>query len=506
MTLIRKLSVLVLISACPTSAWPSDYLSPGDWPQFRGRRASGVAEGQVTPVSWDVSTPTNIRWKTAIPGLGLASPIVCRGCVYIVTAVGADSDPSLRVGLYGNIAPVADEGVQSWELYCLSQSIGQICWKRTLHQGVPAIKRHTKASHANSTPATDGRHIVVNLGSEGLYCLDLCGNLRWKQELGALDSGYYQVPAAQWGFGSSPIIYQNMVIVQADVQKDSFLAAFDVCTGCELWRVSRQDVPTWSTPAIVDGPDRTELIVNGYRHTGGYDPWTGQELWKIKGGGDIPVPTPIAGHGLIFLSSAHGSSRPLRAVRMGVTGDITPTADANSCENIAWSLPRDGIYMQTPIIHGPHLYACKINGVLSCYDARSGELLYRERLGNGSTGFTASPVAAGNRLYFTNEEGEVFVVRAGAEFELLASNSMNDICMATPAISNGMLIIRTKNSIYAIEKPRRYEQFVSRPMRHRTGVRLPVIRSSIWLRLTGTPMFSSCWPMRGNHIWRGTKP
>ena len=450
MARLRLIAPLLLISNAALTLSASDLISPGDWPQFRGHQASGVADGPAPPVSWDVSTEHRIGWKTAIPGLGLACPIVSGDSVFIVTATGAQPEPGLRVGLYGDIAPVADEGVQTWELYCLSWCSGQVRWKRVLHRGVPTIKRHTKSSHANSTPVTDGRHIVVNLGSEGLYCLDLCGNLLWKQNLGALDSGYFRVPAAQWGFGSSPIIYRNMVIVQADVQQDSFLAAFDVCSGCELWRVERQDVPTWSTPAIVEGPDRTELIVNGYRHTGGYDPWTGRELWKITGGGDIPVPTPISAFGLIFLSSAHGSSRPLRAIHTGVTGDITPSTTTESTDQIAWSLPRDGIYMQTPLVYGPYLYACRNSGILSCYNARTGERLYRERLGDGSTGFTASPVAADGRLYFTSEMGDVFVVQAGPEFELLATNRMHEVCMATPAISNGMLIVRTKGHVYGI--------------------------------------------------------
>ncbi len=452
MRLLCAFSASIVLAAFPSPALSGDFLSPDDWPQFRGPQASGVSQ-EPAPTSWDVAASTNVRWKTEIPGLGLASPIVCGESVFVVTAVGAQADPSLKVGLYGDIASVADEGVLTWELYCLHRSSGQVCWQRTLYQGVPKIKRHTKASHANSTPATDGRYVVVNLGSEGLYCFDLCGNLQWKRDLGVLDSGFFRVPAAQWGFGSSPIIYEGMVIVQADVQQDSFLAAFDVCSGSELWRVARKDVPTWSTPTLVEGPERAELVVNGYHHSGGYDPWTGRELWKFTGGGDIPVPTPITAHGLVYLSSAHGPSRPLRAIRPGASGDITLTGDAKSSEHVAWSHPREGIYMQTPLVYGPHLYACRGNGILSCYDARTGERLYRERLGSSNTGFTASPVAAGGRLYFTSEEGNVYVVRAGAEFELLATNSMEDVCMATPAISGRMLIVRTKGHVYAIERP-----------------------------------------------------
>jgi outer membrane protein assembly factor BamB len=448
-------SLLLLAFILPVSAFAGDRLSPDDWPQFRGRHAAGIANGRNYPVTWDVKTGDNIAWKTAIPGLGHASPIISGESVFIVTARSSNLKPELRIGLYGNIAPVQNETSHVWELYCLSKQTGEILWKRTLHEGLPKIKRHTKATHANSTPATDGRYLVVFLGSEGLYCYDLCGNLLWNRDLGILDSGYYRVPAAQWGFGSSPIIYKNMTIVQCDVQQDSYLAAYDLRDGRELWRTSRQDVPSWGTPTLYEGENRTELIVNGYNHAGGYDPLTGKELWRLGNGGDIPVPTPIVAHGLIFLSSAHGRQAPLCAITVGATGDITPQGNETSNDQITWYKKRDGIYMQTPLVYGEYLYACKGNGVLSCYKARTGERLYRERLGRGNTGFTASAVAADGKLYFTSEDGAICVVQAGPEFKLLATNSMGEICMATPAASQGMLFFRAKNHVYGIGEPRR---------------------------------------------------
>jgi outer membrane protein assembly factor BamB len=374
--------------------------------------------------------------------------------VFVVTAQSDNKDPQLRVGLYGDIASVPTELPHTWRLTCLCKHSGRVLWKRGLHEGVPRIKRHTKASHANSTPASDGVHVVVFLGSEGLHCYDVCGNRLWKKDLGLLDSGYYVVPAAQWGFGSSPIIYRNKVIVQCDVQKDSFIAAFEVKTGRELWRTSREDVPTWSTPTIFEGKTRTELVVNGYKHAGGYDPSTGKELWKLSGGGDIPVPTPVTAHGLVFLSSAHGSKRPLCAIREGASGDITPKDDDQPGEHFAWYQPRSGIYMQTRLVYGDYLYACGDNGLLTCYVARTGKRVYRERLGNGSTGFTASAVAGDGKLYYTGEDGHIYVVKAGPTFELLATNAMDEVCMATPAISDGRLIVRTENHVYAIGAPR----------------------------------------------------
>jgi outer membrane protein assembly factor BamB len=372
--------------------------------------------------------------------------------VFVVTAVSGLPEPGLRVGLYGDIASVKDDSTHVWKLYCLGRETGQVFWSRIVHRGVPQIKRHTKATYANATPATDGTHLVVSLGSEGLYCFDLCGNLLWRRALGLLDSGYYEVPSAQWGFGSSPIIHQGIVFVQCDVQQNSYLAAFDVCDGRELWRTARKDVPTWSTPTIVAGRERTQLVVNGFRHAGGYDPLTGQELWRLGGGGDIPVPTPVVARDLIILSSAHGGQAPLRAIRSGATGDITPGRSGSQAKSVVWSHRRDGIYMQTPLVYGQYLYACKNNGVLSCYQVESGRLVYRERL-DGGVGFTASPVACRGKLYFTSEDGNVYVVAAGPTFKLLAKNVMNEVCMSTPAISDGLLILRARDHVYGIGAP-----------------------------------------------------
>ena len=204
-----------------------------DWPQFRGRNAAGVAEGASPPAVWDAEKGTNVRWRTPIPGLAHASPVVARGRVFIVTAVTEKEDPQLRVGLYGDIASVQDDSRHSWRLFALDRASGKVVWEKTLREGVPRIKRHTKSSHANSTPATDGERVVVFLGSEGLLCLDLEGKLLWEKDLGVLDAGFYRMPAAQWAFGSSPVIHGDTVIVQCDVQRDSFIAAFRLKDGSE---------------------------------------------------------------------------------------------------------------------------------------------------------------------------------------------------------------------------------------------------------------------------------
>lgn len=421
-----------------------------NWPSFRGQGARGVAEGFTTPTAWNASTGEGIKWKTRVAGLGHSSPVIWGNRVYVTTAVSGKKDPLLKVGLYGNIQPVEDDTKHAWRLYCLDKNSGSVLFDKLVHEAVPRIKRHAKATHANSTPAVDGKHLVTFLGSEGLFAFDMDGEALWHKDLGPLDAGYYVVPEAQWGFASSPIIYDGKVIVQCDAQKDSFLAAFDVQTGKKLWRTPRDEVPTWSTPTVHVSDDRRQIIVNGYKHIGGYDLDTGKELWKVRGGGDIPVPTPVVAGDLIYISNAHGPKAPIYAIRTAATGDITLPDNKTSNEHIAWSYGRRGTYMQTLLVYDGLLYACRDNGVLTCYDAKNGSIKYKKRLGSGRTGFTASPVAGDGKIYFTSEEGDVYVVKAGPVFGLMATNALNEVAMATPAISQGRLFFHTKGHVICV--------------------------------------------------------
>jgi outer membrane protein assembly factor BamB len=265
-----------------------------------------------------------------------------------------------------------------------------------------------------------------------------------------MDSGYFAVPSAQWGFASSPIIHDGKVIVLCDVQTNSFLAAFNLDTGKEIWRTPRKDVPTWGCPTFVETADRKQIVVNGWHHSGGYDFTDGKELWRLKGGGDIPVPTPVFANGLIYLTSAHGNLRPMRAIRPDATGDITaPTPDGTNAA-IAWVHPRQGSYMQTPISVSNRVYGCTDGGLVTCFDGNTGRVLYSERLGGPAQGYTASPVSDGRHLYFPGETGKVLVVPASDKFSTVATNDLGDICMATPAISEGVLLFRTRAKLIAI--------------------------------------------------------
>jgi outer membrane protein assembly factor BamB len=447
--------LLPLLAVFLVAAPRNPNTAPGiHWPTFRGPNASGAAEGFPTPTQWDVPAGDNIKWKTPIPGLGHSSPVIWGNRLFVTTAISAQTNPKLRVGLYGDITSVQDDTINKWIVYCLDKRTGKVLWEQVAHTGVPKIKRHPKSTHASSTPATDGVHVVAMFGSEGLYCYDVKGKLLWKKDLGVLDSGYFLVPAAQWEFASSPVISQDKVFVQCDVQKGSFVAAFSIKDGRELWRTPREDVPTWSSPTVYRSGSRTLLLVNGYKHIGGYDAATGKEIWRLRGGGDIPVPTPIVAHNLVFITNAHGRMAPIYAIRLDAAGDISLADSATSNQHVAWSVPRDGAYMITPLVYGDYLYSAKNNGVLYCFEAKTGNRVYQERLGDGTTGFTASPVAASGKLYYSSEDGDVYVIKAGPKFELLAKNSMGEICMATPAISEGTLFFRAQGHVVAIAEKR----------------------------------------------------
>jgi len=441
---------LLLLGALVSPVRGQKPAAGANWPSFRGSLASGVADGYPLPSDWDGATSRNILWKTPIAGLGHSSPIVWGNRLFVTSAISGVEKPELKVGLYGDIGSVQDHTPHKWVISALDTRTGKVVWEKTVLTGVPKIKRHPKATHANSTMATDGQHLLAFFGSEGIYCFDMDGKLLWKRDLGVLDSAYYVAPDAQWEFASSPVIHQGAVFIQCDVLTGSFVAALNIKDGTDLWRTPRSDVPTWGTPTIYADGVAAQVIVNGFRHVGGYDAKTGKEVWRLKSSGDIPVPTPVLGHGMVFITNAHGPGAPIFAIRLNASGDISLGAGETSNQFVAWSYPRDGAYMVTPVIYGDHLYSAKNNGVMSCYDAKAGTKIYQERLGSGTSGFSASPVAGDGKIYFTGEDGDIYVVKAGPKFEVIAKNSMGEVCMASPALSAGIIYIRTQSHVVAI--------------------------------------------------------
>jgi len=264
-----------------------------------------------------------------------------------------------------------------------------------------------------------------------------------------LDSGWFYDADYQWEHGSSPVIYRDLVIVQADVQKDSFIAAYNIKTGKLAWKTSRDEISSWGTPTVYEGKTRAEVITNGSKAIRGYDPMTGKELWRLTPNSEVTTPTPFAARDLIFVTSGYRVIQPIYAIKPGATGDISLKDGATSNTYIAWSKTRGGPYMPTPIVYGDVLYTCSNQGVVTAYNADNGERLYQERLGGKGGAFTASPVASDGKLYFSSEDGEVFVVKAGPKYELLATNPVGEVMMATPAISEGLVFVRGRSHLFA---------------------------------------------------------
>ena len=420
-----------------------------NWPQFRGPSASGVVEGQAAIVTWDAQKSVNTRWKTAIPGLAHSSPVVWGNRIFVTTAITSASKDETRYGLYGDVAPVKDDPKHTWKVFALDKRTGKILWERTAYEGLPKVKRHPKSTHADPTPATDGKHVIALFGSHGLYAYDLNGKLLWKQDLGVLDAGWFYDPDYQWEYGASPIIYKNMVIVQADIQKNSFIAAYDIKTGKRVWMTPREEIPSWSTPTVYEGKSRAELVTNGTKAIRGYDPVTGRELWRLGPNSEVATPTPVFAHDLIYVTTGYRVIQPIYVIRPGAAGDISLKNGKESSDFIAWSKKRGGPYMPTPLIYGDLLYILSNQGVLTTYQAKTGERVYQERLGGKGGAFTASPVASDGKIYLSSEDGDVFVVRAGPKYELLATNPVGQVMMATPAISEGLVIVRGVSHVFA---------------------------------------------------------
>lgn len=421
-----------------------------NWPSFRGPGASGVADGNQLPVSWNISKGTNIAWATPVPGLAHSSPIVWGDRIFVTTAISSLPDAGFKRGLYGEGTASDNQSVQQWKLLCLNRKTGAIVWERLAYQGVPKEKRHMKATYANSTPATDGEVVVAFFGSQGLYAYDLDGRPLWSKDLGRLNVGAYDLPEYEWGTASSPILYRGLVIVQCDQQKGSFLTALDRKTGATVWKTERDELPSWGTPEIYPGKDRVELIANGANFIRGYDPMSGKELWRLGGSSKITAPTPIYSGDLIVVASGRRPEAPIFAIRAGASGDITLRDQQTHSDSVAWSKTQRGPYMPTPLFYREMLYVLSNVGILDCYDFKTGNEIYRQRIPHQGSGFSASPVASDGKIYLSSEDGDVVVVNAGAHFEVLKSNSMDEPVMATPAISNGMLIVRTQHHVYGI--------------------------------------------------------
>jgi outer membrane protein assembly factor BamB len=432
------------------------------WPSFRGPQASGIADGQNPPLEWDARSGHNVQWKVEIPGLGHSSPVVWGDRVFLTTAISDDPDFIFRTGMDPAIDRRTDRSRQLWRLYAFDRHSGEEVWMREPLSGLPSVWRHPKNSYATATPATDGEHVVVLLSTGNLYGYDFDGEPLWSVDLGPINAGASYDATYSFGAASSPIIWQELAIVQVDQQESSFIAAFDVDTGEEVWRTERDIISSFSTPTIHVGAERVELVANGAESMRGYDPRTGEELWRLSSRPvDRPSPpsepwlwatiaTPVSYEDLVYVYTVYRRDHPLFAIREGANGDISLRSNESSNAHVAWRLRRDGPFLSTPLAYRGLLYIVSPTGILNVFDVDSGERVYRRRIGDRGGAYSSSPVAADGRIYVAGEDGDVFVLAAGPEYELLATNSMNEVCLATPAISEGQIFIRTRRHLFAL--------------------------------------------------------
>jgi outer membrane protein assembly factor BamB len=433
-----------------TTKLPAAVPAKGSWPSFRGPHAAGVADGQHLPDRWNGRSGENVLWHTPIPGLAHSSPIVWGDRVFVTSAISSKPNATFKPGLYGDGDASDDRSSHKWVLYAIDTHTGKIVWERVAFEGEPRNTRHIKSTYASASPATDGRIVVAWFGSQGVYAYDVNGTPLWKVDLGRVDMGAYDIPSYEWGPASSPIIWNDLVLLQCDTQADSFVLALDAATGRTVWKTERQELPSWGTPTVVEIGDRPQLVTNAANYIRGYDARNGQELWRLGGSSKITAPTPIFADGLIIVSSGRRPEKPIFAVRPEARGDLTLRKDQTSSNAIAWSKNARGSYMPTPLAYNGILYSLNNDGVFDAYEVETGKEIYRKRLDPVGSGFSASPVAADGRLYLSNEDGEMLVVAAGREFRLISTNTMGELLMATPALSNGVLYVRSASSLSAV--------------------------------------------------------
>ena len=385
------------------------------WSRWRGPSGQGLASGTGYPDRW--SGTENVLWKVEVPGTGNSSPIVRRDRILLTTAQNNGSRLSL-------LAYRRSDGAKLWETFAPSG--------RT-------ESPHVKNGYASATPATDGERVYVSFGSRGLFAFDLDGKIVWQRDLGRVDNYH--------GAAGSPLLYKDRIILYQDQASGGFIAAFSARTGEPIWRTPRQASVGWGTPIAVHVGDHDEIIVNGQARVLAYDP-AGRELWRCNGMSYEVIPTPVVGYGMVFCAS--GRAGPTLAIRPGGQGDVTHS-------HLTWSTERGSPFVPSPMLYGEHLYTVNdMASIVTSFEATSGRVMWQGRLGVAQReGFSASPVAFGGKIFFTNDAGETFVLRAGATFQLMHVNDIGERTLASPALVDGRWYIRTDRHLFAIGS--RYE-------------------------------------------------
>ncbi len=435
--------VLLLLSGLATSF----AATVTNWPQFRGPGAIGVADNPGLAEHW--STNENIAWRMDVPGRGWSSPIIWGQRVFLTTVVSPGEVEPAKKGLYfGGEQKDIPRGDHSWLILCYDLDSGSELWRSETHRGLAPTTLHIKNTYASSTPVTDGERVYVDFAGVGIFAYDMQGKRVWSTNSPALKTRY------GWGSAASPVLHDGRLFVVNDNDEHSYALALDAKTGRELWRVDRDEKSNWATPYVWQNAQRTELITPGTKRIRSYD-LDGKPLWECGGMSSIAIPTPFSKFGLLYVCSGYVGDkvRPIFAFKPGASGDISLQSGETSNEFIAWQQPIAAPYNPSPLLYRDNLYVLFDFGFLSCHDAQTGRQIYeKQRIRETNTAFTASPWAANGKIFALSEDGDTYVFQSGYEYKLLHKNSLDEMCMATPAISGDRLLIRTLTRLYCVRQ------------------------------------------------------
>ncbi len=450
---MRWLMLLIVLTCRPAFA-----TEPADWSQFRGPHGDGIARGRKLPVKW--GDDDGVMWKADLPGLGWSQPVTWRNRVYVTTAV-SENEPEKREldwspGASGLTLLLASAGQKvdfpppdveyQWKLLCLDADTGKTVWERTAVTGKPKFHIHPSNSYASETPATDGHVIVASFGMAGVYCYDLQGELLWSKELGVHPT------QLGWGSGSSPVLHEGRVFIQCDNDSSSFIVALESRTGNEVWRMARDERSNWATPFVWRNRMRTELVTAGGAKMRSYDPADGTLLWEMGASGRTAA-TPVGNEEMLYVDSYErvtGRTGLLAAIKPGASGDISLRGKAATNDFVAWSVPLSGYRVSSPALFDGRVYVFEQNGgIVHCFDAKTGEKVFKQRLPSGR-GVVSSPLAADSGLYVLNYDGVTTVLEPGQELKAAATNSVDDLCWASLGIAGDRLLLRGAKGLYCI--------------------------------------------------------
>lgn len=414
-----------------------------NWPQWRGDGGQGISSEKNFPTEW--SDTKNIAWKTPIPGRGRSSPVIWGNRIFLTTAIEGEVIPGAKAvdhvlggQPFKHPDSVGADRKHTFKVMCLDRDTGKILWEHAAYEGRVYDDRHKRGAYAAPTMVTDGQHVYAWFGSEGLYCYDFNGKQIWKESFGG-------IATVGMGVGTSPVLHENLVILQCDEDagEKSFIVAVDKKTGKTVWKVARKVEASWSTPVIAKAAGRTELITNGNQFIISYDPATGKELWRSKGVQSNAIHTPLVADGMVYVTAGYPTKRVL-AIKLGGSGDITDTP------NVAWKYEKGTAYVATPILYGGYLYLISDKGILTCLDAKTGEVKYEGGRVPVPASFMSSPIAFDGKILLSSEDGDTFVVKAGPVHEIIRTNPLNEPIFATPSLAAGKIFIRGEKHLYCI--------------------------------------------------------